>query len=119
MAFTGTANIQQVSDSIVRVSGLSLAAGASGTIGLAVFSGTPDVRLPAGFQPTAYTYNGDSITLGDALDVTAQPNAASPAMVGPIAVVKSTAKPSSWFATLTNPTASASATLEIYIKYHE
>ena len=48
MAFTGTATIVLVSDSIVRVTGLTLGVSAEGTIGLFGATGTtPNVRLPA------------------------------------------------------------------------
>src|SRR5262249_35593244 len=58
MAFTGTAVPKQISDSIVRVTGLSLGGGpVSGTIGLHEQTGVaPDVILPIGFQPRTYLY---------------------------------------------------------------
>ena len=59
MAFTGTGLVEEVSDSVVRITGLSLVPGAVGTIGLhntlIPFHGlVPDVRLPAEFQPDNY-----------------------------------------------------------------
>ena len=52
MAFTGTAVQEQISERCMRVSGLSLAASAAGTIGL--FGGAGEVDLEDGFQPKAY-----------------------------------------------------------------
>jgi len=46
MAFTGAATVEQISDSVVRISGtLSLAGAASGTIGFADKTVAPEVSL--------------------------------------------------------------------------
>jgi hypothetical protein len=70
MAFTGTGLVEEVSDSVVRVTGVSLAPGAVGTIslhgGLIPFHGlVPDIRLPAEFQPADYA----SVTLQASIQV--------------------------------------------------
>lgn len=52
MAFTGTAVFEQISESCVRVSGLSLAASQAGTISLS--TGAGEKKLPASFQPKPY-----------------------------------------------------------------
>lgn len=121
MAFTGTPVVTQISDRIVSIQGLSLDAGASGTIGLAAFSGTtPGVTLPEAFKPTEYKYIGDSISLAEAIEVTALPAAVGVATAIPVAVVKTGNDPAAWRATITNTHATlATPLLEIMVKYHE
>ena len=68
MAFTGTAAVVQVSDRQVRITGLSLAAAASGTIGLFGATGTaPDVTLPAAFKPGVYDYGTTDVALASSI----------------------------------------------------
>lgn len=62
MAFTGVATVKLVTDSLVRITGLSLAGLAVGTIGLFGDAGA-DVQLPDGFNPEPF---GD-VTLEDAV----------------------------------------------------
>jgi type VI secretion system secreted protein VgrG len=54
MPFRGTATVTEVSDGLVRITGLSLDGGALGTIGLQESLGSPDVRLPIPFKPRDY-----------------------------------------------------------------
>lgn len=118
MAFTGTATIVQVSDSIVRITGLSLAGAASGIIGLADHTGAAvDVALPDGFNPQPYVHNGATINLNDMLDVSTNP-ATSLADSRPPAIVKTGTTTAAWRATLSNAFASATTGLEIYVKIH-
>lgn len=120
MAFTGTATVVQVSGSIVRITGLSLAAGAAGTIGLFDNSGTPGVRLPASFQPKPYAFNGQDVSLSDMIDVQEKAAAVGTATAIPVAVVKTGTVPADWVATLTNTHATtATPDLEIYVRIHE
>lgn len=121
MAFTGTATVKQVSDSIVRITGLSLAAGASGTIGLSGATGTtPGATLPASFKAVPYAYNSSNVPLADALEVTALPAATGVATAIPTAIVKSGTTEADWRATITNTHASlATPNLEIMVKLHE
>ena len=118
MAFTGTAVITEVSDSIVRITGLSLASAAAGTISLS--GGTGAVKCPHGFQPAPYTNDkGVDISLIDSIDVTTQPAATGTATAIPVTVVKTGNHPSDWLATITNTHGSiATPNLEIYIKFH-
>jgi hypothetical protein len=69
MAFTGVITTTQINDRTVRITGATLDLGASGTIGLAGSTGTPDITLPAAFEAAAYTYQGTPIGLQDNLDV--------------------------------------------------
>lgn len=121
MAFTGTAVVKQVADGIVRITGLSLAAGASGTIGLAGATGTtPGVTLPASFKTVHYTYGGVNVPFADSIDVTALPAATGVATAIPTAVVKSGTTVEDFRATITNTHGSlATPNLEIYVKNHE
>lgn len=119
MAFTGTATVVQVSDSIVRITGLSLGGGASGVIGLADHTGSAvDVALPDGFNPSPYVHDGTTISLSDMLDVTAQSAASPIAGFTGIAVAKTGTTTPTWRATLTCAFASGSPGLEIYVKLH-
>lgn len=119
MSFTGTATVVQVSDTVLRVTGLSLGAGASGTIGLSQHTGAAvDVALPASFQPSPYVNAmGDPVSLADMLDISTKP-ASSLADSIPVAVVKTGSTLPAFRATFTNGFASASPSLEIYVKIH-
>jgi len=119
MAFTGTATILQISDRLVRITGLSLAAGASGTIALTGHSGaTPDVVLPATFNPQNYTYGANTVHLADAVQVTANP-AAVVADFEQVGVAKTGTTDADFRATLSNGFTIATPALEIYVRYHE
>ncbi len=111
MAFTGTPSIQQVSDRVVRITGVSLGNGASGTIGLN--GGSGEISLPAAFKPTAYgQYSG--VDLAECVEVTV--NAAGASLGNNVQIAK-TASP--FLATITNNAGgAATASLEIYVKYH-
>ena len=114
MAFTGTAVIKQVSDSIVRITGLSLATTVSGTIALTGHTGaTPDVTLTE-----HYAYLGSNVPFVDAIEVLVQ---AATVLAGApnITVVKTGTTLADFRITLTNGFASLSQGLEIYVKYHE
>jgi hypothetical protein len=121
MAFTGTATIKQVSDRIVRLTGLSLAAGAAGTIGL--FNSTVanlDVRLPEQFLTEHYAYLGSNVPFQDAISVDVNYAATGTLVSVPLAVVKSGTTVADFHVTVTNTAASAaSANLEFYVKFHE
>jgi len=119
MAFTGTAVIKQVTDSMVRITGLSLASTANGTIGLFGASPTPGVELPDTFNVEHYKVNGQDVSFSDAIDVTVKAAAVNVAQSIPVAIVKSGSSVADWKATLTNTHASlASPDLEIYVRFH-
>lgn len=117
MAFTGTATIHQVSDKRIRITGLSLAGGANGTIGLNGNSGTPDVRLPATFQPEPYDYNGTTVTLADSIKVDVDP-VATTADFEQVAVAKTGTTDADFLITVSNGFASVTPGLEFYIEFH-
>ncbi len=68
MAFDGTAVIKQISDRMVRITGLSLGEGGSGTIGLHGASGSPpDVTLPEAFKTIHYDFAGANVPFQDCI----------------------------------------------------
>lgn len=119
MAFTGTATVIPISDRIVRITGLSLAAGASGTIGLFTASGTPGVKTPQSFQPAVYEYNTTSVGLQSSIEVTSQPAAVGVATAVPISIVKTGTTNADFLATLTNTSVVNSPDLEIMVRFHD
>lgn len=111
MAFTGTPAIQQISDTIVRIANISLATSAAGTISLS--TGAGEVLCPAAFKPTPYGQYG-GVDLAEAIEVTVVPTGATNA--ANVQVVK-TASP--FLVTITNNSGSvATATFEVYLKFH-
>ncbi len=114
MAFTGTPVVTQLSDSICRVTGVSLAGAATGTIG--IHGSGAQVELPAAFQPKTTVYNGAPVPLTASIDATAKVAASGVTTEVPIEVTKSGS--GGFTTTFTNTTtATASGTLEIYFKY--
>lgn len=93
MAFTGTPVVQEITDGLVRITGIALPGAqaspprppailapfipppspsgtAIGTIALHEFTGTPDIRLPLAFKPRHYIYSDDGeVTLQDSVQV--------------------------------------------------
>jgi hypothetical protein len=122
MAFTGTPTIKQTADNIVRITGLSLAAGAVGTIGLFGATGTPpDVVLPRAFKTEHYTYDDAVVQLADGLHVTVglADNAAGGGGGNiQLAPIKTGTTVPTFRTTITNPGGSVSGGLEIWFKYH-
>ena len=109
MAFTGSAVFAEVSDRVVKITGLALGNAASGVLGL-YGDGTAEVQLPDGFQPEPYR----DIDLAEAVEVSFVPVtalAAAPA----IQVVKSLAP---FQITLTNGNATPTGNLEIWLRFH-
>lgn len=121
MAWTGSATVTQISDNKVRITGLSLAADASGTIGFADKTVAADVSIPKlpNWQP--YKANGVSVTLQDAVSVEIVPVTDVSAAV-PISVVKSGTTHADFAITFHNDNAGGgqvSAGLEIYVSFHQ
>ena len=112
MAFTGTAVYETVASNLVRITGLSLAAGASGTIGL-FGDGTADENLPDNFNPVDY---GD-VTVDEAVEVGITAVTAATTAEGASFVVTKTTGPFQIdIAHLDG--ANASAEMEIFVRYH-
>lgn len=121
MAFTGTATVKQTTDRMVRITGLSLAAGASGTIGLTGATGSaPGVTLPASFKTLHYVYNGVTVTFQDCIDLVISNAATGVATAVPISVVKSGTTLADFRITVTNTHGSlATPALEIVARLHD
>jgi hypothetical protein len=112
MAFTGAAVQVVVADDLVRITGLSLAAGAAGTIGLNG-DATADVELPDDFNPTPY----GAITLSDAIQCYAVPIDAQSAAGGSSPLITKAEGP--FQITITNQDgATASSEFEIWVRFH-
>jgi hypothetical protein len=120
MAFTGTPVVKQISDRIVRITGLSLAGSASGTIGLNGATGTPpDVRLPVGFLPAPYAYDGGGlVTLADSVKLEYTPTNLVASFVA-VDTTKSGTTTADFRITLHNSSGSASPDVEMYVSFHE
>ena len=124
MAFTGSAVIKQVSDGKFRVTGLSLAGGASGTISFEEGAGDVKIEPPGGWGPYKSSgEQGGAVSLQDAVECRVIPaDAAATAAVGSQrpAVVKTGTKASDFLITLTNRNTGevSSGGLEFYIEFH-
>ncbi len=121
MAFTGTPVVTQVTDRLVRITGLSLAKSVAGTIGLNG-DGTAGVQLPAGFQPQllASTTIGTALTPSDVIRCDVNPAGANADPSTNVHITKAGAAFSTPFQiTITNDDATdATPALEIWVSYH-
>jgi len=119
MAFTGTPIITQITDGIVRITGVALPGdGTGGTIGLAGATGTPpDVRLPASFRPAPYSRGDAVISLQDSVDASFRLAALGEALCNPV-VVKTGATEEDFRIEIGTDLGTPTPLLEIYIKFH-
>src|SRR5277367_1653775 len=114
VTFSVSPTFSQVSDRKVRVTGLSLGAGCTGSIGLFGSTASPDVTLPATFQPEPYTNSeGKVIPLQDSIQVSYVFDGAVTSST-PLSVVKSGTTNKTFLATLANGFETGSSPLEIY-----
>ena len=117
MAFTGVAVVKMISDRKARITGLSLAAAATGTISL--LGGTGAVKLPASAQWNRYNNaEGQQVELDEAVQVTVVKAEAGLATTEAVAIVKTGDGPVDFLITLSNPDAAASGAMEIYVEFH-
>jgi hypothetical protein len=117
MAFTGTPVFEQVSDSIVRITGLSLTTTGVGVIGLhGATTPTGVVALPESFKPVPYTYNGDQVSLAACITCEAIPVAAT--STAAVSVAKSGTTLADYRMSLASTTGSTTAGLDIYVRFH-
>ena len=124
MAFTGSPVFQMISGSIMRVTGISLAAGAAGGFALDSFVGALPagvVKLPAEFAPKPYALpDGSTVDLVEAIDVAAKPTTTGAVVVAvPVHSSKTGGTPQTWVGSLSNPSAGPTQTLEIYIRFNQ
>lgn len=119
MAFTGAATVKKISDRKFRITGLSLAAGASGDIGLAQ-NANADVALQAPGWDRYETsgLQGGAVNLAEAIQVTVVKAEAGLGTTEACAIVKTGDGPTDFLATVSNPDAAASGALEIFVEYH-
>ena len=110
MSLLGTPVIDLVTPNLVRITGVSIPAQESFTIGLAGMNGTPDITLPPGFQlPT--------LPLVAAIRVSITPESAGPLTNLPPSVQKSGTTPADFGVVITNTKVDLTTqTLEIYIE---
>lgn len=119
MAFTGIAVIKKISDRKFRITGLSLAAGASGTIGLSTnVAAEVALNAPGWDRYETSGLQGGQVELDESVQVDVIVAEAGLAVVEPVAVVKTGDGPADFLATLSNPDAAASGALEIYVSFH-
>lgn len=112
MAFTGVPSFRVIGPNIVRILGLSVAGGASGTIGLNGDSGV-DVQLPATFNPQTPP-PGAALDLTDLIECRIHPDDAGGAQA---AHWHQTQTASPFRITLTNDLVNPTGGLDIYIQY--
>lgn len=118
MPFTGAATIKKLSDSLYRITGLSLAPAATGTISLAEGAGQVEI-VGTGWTPYASEgTHGGEVTLNESIQVTVDVAEAGLAVTEPVSIVKAGTVPSNFLVTLANPDAAASGALEIYVRFH-
>lgn len=116
MAFGGSPVIQKVTDNLWRLTGVTLAGAASGTIGFSDKTVAPEVAIVApNWQP--YELDGQ-VSLQDAIKVTVGAADDDVVTAIPISVIKSGTTHADFLATLHNDTAATlSPDLEIYIEW--
>jgi hypothetical protein len=119
MAFTGTPVIKKVSDKMFRITGVSLAGDASGTIGFSDKTSAAEVSMVAPDWKPYKTAGGNSVTLQDAIKVSVNPVTDVTTPV-PISVVKTGTTHADFVITLHNDTAAtAGPEMEIYVQFHD
>lgn len=112
MSFIGTPSIELVTPNLVRITGVSLAAQASGTIGLAGTTGTPDIILPPGFQLPS-----TALSAGIRVSINPVSGAPGPFTNLPPSVEKTGANPADFGVLVTNTKVDLpTQTLEIYVE---
>lgn len=124
MAFTGTPVLKKVTDTLFRLTGVSLAADASGTIGFSESGASPEVELVApDWKPYQLDQPGQAaagvVSLQDAVMVWLNPVTDVTAGV-PISIVKTGTAHDDFAITIHNDNASegqVSGGLEIYIAF--
>lgn len=119
MAFTGTAATRRVAGSLVRITGLSLAAAASGVIGLD--GSGAELELPAGLSWAPYAGpDGDDnlVDLEESVQVSIVAVDDAGSAANDLRVVKANGgDPAAFTVTITNDGAGVSDELEIYLRY--
>lgn len=119
MAFTGAAVITKVSDRKFRITGLSLAAAAAGTIGLSQNAAAEvEITAPGWDRYDSSGVHGGLVELDDSIECRYCVAEIGLAVTEPLSIVKTGNGPSDFLLTLTNPDAAASGALEIWVEFH-
>lgn len=115
MAWTGTPTIKSLGHNLVRITGVSIGASTTATIGLD--GSGKDIELPSTF-PSATDTSG--LTLADLIEVRYQhTEAGSPgAESRHIHMEKIGTVAADWYILVTNDQNQASSTLDIYVQFH-
>jgi len=112
MPFTGSATVTKVTDNKFRITGVSLAIGASGTIAFTPGTGGVEFTAPD-WQP-----HGD-VALQDAVECVVNVVGAGVATAVPCSVVKTGTTQANFLITIANNDGAAvTAGLEIYVTYN-
>lgn len=120
MPFVGTPVVKQISDRIVRITGISMDADTVASIGLHGVQGSPpDIILPESFRAAPYHYQGHDVDIADMVECTVALISLGVAADAPVAVGKTGFGISSFRIELASPFAAATPGLEIYIKIHD
>ena len=108
----------KVTDTLVRVDAQAITNGSAITIGLHGNSGSPTLKLPAAFQPTAYTDEDQNlVSLQDAISVALE-RPGSEAVATPIEIVKTGTTEADFLITITNTSGTTPSTaLTFYVRY--
>lgn len=120
MAFTGAAVVKKVSDRLFRITGVSLAGDASGTIGFSDKDAAANVSIEAPTWQPYEVVGGSDVSLQDAVKVTINVVTDVGAAV-PVSVTKAGTDHGDFSITLHNDNAGGgqvSGELEIYVEYH-
>jgi hypothetical protein len=114
MAWTGVATVEKISDSVLRITGLSLAADASGTMGFLDETIAADVEWPALPDWQRRTGLGFADLIEARMTITTDVTAPVP-----VSVAKSGVDQTDFLLTFHNDTAADdSGVLEIWIVFH-
>jgi len=121
MSFIGTPVITQITDAMVRITGISLAEINTGTIGLFGSLATPDIVLPEAFNPKPYTYQGHVLGIADVVDVSAHFVSQLGNPRGSLAIGKTGTTPQNFQISIASPLFDEAGQpgIEIYVRYHE
>lgn len=119
MSFNGEAIIEQITPNLVRITGLSLDAQASGTLGLADSANDPDVRLPATLKIPPLSFGCAMVALAARIRVSIEPVSGAPGPFTnlPPSIEKTGETTEGFLTTITNTKVDLpTQTLEIYVE---
>lgn len=117
MPFTGSPVVKEITDGLVRITGLVLAGGTVGTIGLheatiPIHGVPPDIRLPVGFKPRIFEFSNIPalVSLQDSVQVYFDYTLPGP-VLAPVSIVKTGTTPQDFLIVMANASAGPAAVL--------